>query len=216
MSSWEISGDASLALSVTGCSDVNAGKTGSGMYRIFTVGTFLLLILAGAGPVGAAEDVQPFSSDDKRQRFHELVAELRCPKCQNQTLADSNSPIAQDLRGEIYRMLEDGKTDSEIVDFLVDRYGEFVMYRPPVKNTTLILWLTPLLLVLIGIGILWRVHRRQSISAPPVNAQSDGSSATAVNSEALSAKEQAQLKTLLGESEQSESDDEKSSGGVER
>lgn len=182
------------------------------MHRVLTVGSFLLLILAGAGSVGAAEDVQAFSSDEKRQRFHELVAELRCPKCQNQTLADSNSPIAQDLRGEIYRMLEDGKTDSEIVDFLVARYGEFVMYRPPVKNTTLILWLTPLLLVVIGIGILWRVNRRQSMAAQPVN-WPDGVSATA---EALSAKEQAQLQTLLGESEQSESGDDKSSGGVER
>ncbi|WP_415176327.1 cytochrome c-type biogenesis protein [Porticoccus sp.] len=186
------------------------------MHRVLTVGTFLLLILAGAGSVGAAEDVQTFSSDEKRQRFHELVAELRCPKCQNQTLADSNSPIAQDLRGEIYRMLEDGKTDSEIVDFLVDRYGEFVMYRPPVKSTTLILWLTPLLLVVIGIGILWRVNRRQSMAAQPVNTRPDGGSATASSSEALSAKEQAQLQSLLGESEQSESDDHKSSGGVER
>jgi cytochrome c-type biogenesis protein CcmH len=186
------------------------------MHRILTVGTFLLLILAGAGSVGAAEDVQTFSSDEKRQRFHELVAELRCPKCQNQTLADSNSPIAQDLRGEIYRMLEDGKTDSEIVDFLVARYGEFVMYRPPVKSTTLILWLTPLLLVVIGIGILWRVNRRESMSAPPVNAQSDAPTATAASSDALSAKEQAQLQTLLGETEQSESDDDRSSGGVER
>ena len=113
-------------------------------------------------------------------------------------------------------MLEDGKTDSEIVDFLVDRYGEFVMYRPPVKNTTLILWLTPLLLVVIGIGILWRVCRRQSMDAQPVNTRPDGALATAGSSEALSAKEQAQLQTLLGESEQSGSDDEKNSGGVER
>ena len=185
------------------------------MHRVLTVGSFLLLILAGAGSVGAAEDVQTFSSDEKRQRLHELVAELRCPKCQNQTLADSNSPIAQDLRGEIYRMLEDGKTDSEIVGFLVARYGEFVMYRPPVKNTTLILWLTPLLLVVIGIGVLWRVNRRQSMAAQPAN-WPDGVAATAGSSEALSAKEQAQLQTLLGESEQSESGDDKSSGGVER
>ncbi|WP_438950851.1 cytochrome c-type biogenesis protein [Porticoccus sp.] len=186
------------------------------MHRASIVGTILLLMLVFTGPIGAAEDVQAFSSEDKRQRFHALVAELRCPKCQNQTLADSNSPIAQDLRSEIYRMLEEGKTDRQIVDFLVDRYGEFVMYRPPVKKTTLILWLTPLLLAVLGIGILWWVYRRQSMNADLLNSRPGGVSATAASSEVLSAKEQAQLQTLLGESERSGSDDAKSSGGVER
>ena len=176
----------------------------------------MLLMLAGAGSVGAAEDVQIFSSEDKRQRFHELVAELRCPKCQNQTLADSNSPIAQDLRDEIYRMLEDGKTNGEIVDFLVDRYGEFVMYRPPLKNTTLILWLTPLLLMVVGIGILWWVYRRQTLNANPVKSEPDGVSTTDGSSEVLSVEEQKQLQALLGESKPSEADDGKSSAGVER
>lgn len=185
------------------------------MYRVLTVGTFLLLILAGVGSVRAAEDVQTFSSNDKRQRFHALVTELRCPKCQNQNLADSNSPIAQDLRDEIYRMLEDGKTDSEIVDFLVDRYGEFVMYRPPVKNTTLILWLTPLLLVVIGVGVLWRVRSRQTQDDSTVESQSGEVPANVSSGETLSAEEQVQLQTLLGESEQP-SDNGKSSDGVER
>ena len=187
------------------------------MHRVLSIGTFLLVMLAGIGSAGAVEDVQTFSSEDKRQRFHELVAELRCPKCQNQTLADSNSPIAQDLRDEIYRMLEEGKTDTEIVDFLVDRYGEFVMYRPPVKKTTLILWLTPLLLVVFGIGVLWWVCRRQSMNAQPVNSQPNNEASTIAGSnEVLSAEEQAQLQTLLEESEQSGSDGEKSSRGEKR
>ncbi|MCL4128630.1 UNVERIFIED_CONTAM: hypothetical protein GTU68_002885 [Idotea baltica] len=88
-----------------------------------------------------AAELKEFSSDQLRDRFQVLVTELRCPKCQNQNLADSNSPISADLRTEIFRMLEEGSTDQEIIDFLVVRYGEFVMYRPPVKKTTLILWL---------------------------------------------------------------------------
>lgn len=142
----------------------------------------LLLVLLVSAPGWGSEDVKIFSTEDHRQRFQVLVAELRCPKCQNQNLADSNSPIAADLRDEIYTMLEEGKSDQEIVDFLVARYGEFVLYKPPVKRATLVLWLTPGLLVLIGLAIIFLVRRRQS--APVLNA-------------ALGGDEQAKLQALL-------------------
>jgi len=130
-------------------------------------------------------EVKEFSSDQLRDRFQVLVNELRCPKCQNQNLADSNSPIASDLRKEIFRMLEEGQSDQEIIDFLVVRYGEFVMYRPPVKKTTLVLWLAPGFLLLIGIVVIIVIRRRQTMVS--------GSSS------ALVGDEQEQLDQLLGE-----------------
>lgn len=78
----------------------------------------------------AAIDTYEFASEAERQRYRTLVEELRCPKCQNQNIADSNAPIAMDLRDEVYQMVEAGKTDAQIIDFLVARYGDFVLYNP--------------------------------------------------------------------------------------
>lgn len=100
---------------------------------------------------GAAIDTYQFGSDAERERYRTLTEELRCPKCQNQNIADSNSPIAMDLRAEIYRMLEQGRSDDEIVDHLVERYGDFVRYKPPVNDKTLILWYGPF--ALLGLGV---------------------------------------------------------------
>ena len=145
---------------------------------------FLLLMFVSCYALSVVE-VKEFSSDHLRDRFQVLVNELRCPKCQNQNLADSNSPIASDLRKEIFRMLEEGQSDQEIIDFLVVRYGEFVMYRPPVKKTTLVLWLAPGFLLLIGIVVIIVIRRRQTMVS--------GSSS------ALVGDEQEQLDQLLGE-----------------
>ncbi|WP_461482137.1 cytochrome c-type biogenesis protein [Porticoccus sp.] len=149
--------------------------------RLFAYLSLLLALLVPV-PGWSGVEVKNFSSDAERERYQVLVTELRCPKCQNQNLADSNSPIAADLRDEIYRMLEQGKSDREIVDFLVARYGEFVLYKPPVKQTTLVLWLTPGLLVLIGLVIILLVRRRQA--AP-------------VGETALAGDEQKRLQALL-------------------
>ncbi|MDF2181385.1 cytochrome c-type biogenesis protein [Neptuniibacter sp. CAU 1671] len=115
-----------------------------------------LLILLCLLPVlsQAAIDTYEFKDDATRERFHTLVFELRCPKCQNQNLADSNSPIASDLRREIHRMLEEGNNDAEIIDFMVARYGDFVLYRPPVNHLTYVLWYGPFGLLLVGIVVL--------------------------------------------------------------
>ena len=133
-----------------------------------------------------AAELKEFSSDQLRDRFQVLVTELRCPKCQNQNLADSNSPISADLRTEIFRMLEEGSTDQEIIDFLVVRYGEFVMYRPPVKKTTLILWLAPGLLLIVGIIIITVMRRRHTL---------DDATATSI----LASEELERLNKLLGD-----------------
>ena len=141
--------------------------------------------LALGGFAQAAIDTYEFSSEAERQRFRELTNELRCPKCQNQNIADSDAPIAMDLRREIFRMLEDGQDDEQIVEHLVDRYGDFVRYNPPVELRTLLLWYGPW--ALLGGGLLALVVivvRRRRVENAPQNAL-------------LSAEEQERLSHLL-------------------
>lgn len=130
----------------------------------------------------AAIDTYAFTDDSQRARFADLTQQLRCPKCQNQDLADSNAPIAADLRREIHRLLLGGKTDQEIVDYLVARYGSFVRYKPAFEARTLLLWLGPGALLLGGAGLVWLLLRRRDADAAP---------------QALSPEEQARLATLL-------------------
>jgi cytochrome c-type biogenesis protein CcmH len=96
------------------------------------------------------------------KRLQALSEELRCLVCQNQTIADSNAELAQDLRHEVRTMIKDGKTDKEIVDFMVTRYGDFVLYRPPVKGITLLLWGGPIALMLLGFFVLQRYLRQRA------------------------------------------------------
>jgi cytochrome c-type biogenesis protein CcmH len=96
------------------------------------------------------------------KRLLKLSEELRCLVCQNQNIADSNAELAQDLRREIRTMIGAGKSDKEIIDFMVVRYGDFVLYRPPVKGTTLLLWGGPVILLVFGIFILVRYQRRRA------------------------------------------------------
>jgi cytochrome c-type biogenesis protein CcmH len=98
-----------------------------------------------------------FDDPELQARYEKLTEEVRCLKCQNQNLRDSNAFLAADLRREIRRLLSEGKTDAEIFDFLVDRYGEFALYRPRMQGKTLILWLAPLLLLVGGGVVLMRV-----------------------------------------------------------
>ncbi len=129
---------------------------------------FLGLTLVFAQPVfSGVVETETFSSETLRQRYLDLTEELRCPKCQNQNLADSNSEIAIDLRAEVRRMLEEGKSDTEIINFLVARYGDFVRYRPPVKSTTWLLWGGPGLLVLLGLMAAVIVRRQNRGKAEP-------------------------------------------------
>jgi cytochrome c-type biogenesis protein CcmH len=95
------------------------------------------------------------------KRLLTLAEDLRCLVCQNQTLADSNAPLAEDLRNEIREQMRKGSTDREIVDYLVARYGDFVRYRPPLKATTILLWFGPALLLAVGFAVLVRRVRRR-------------------------------------------------------
>jgi cytochrome c-type biogenesis protein CcmH len=108
-------------------------------------------------------DPTPLQFTDTAQevRFHRLTAELRCVMCQNQSLADSNAQIAHDLRREVLTLMQQGKSDAEIKRFLVERYGEFVLYRPQVSGDTWLLWFGPALLLLAGAGIVLRIVRKR-------------------------------------------------------
>ncbi|MCF7202790.1 cytochrome c-type biogenesis protein [Pseudomonas oligotrophica] len=124
----------------------------------------LLLSLA----VHASIDTYEFRDEAERERYRTLTEELRCPKCQNQNIADSNAPIAMDLRKEIFRMLEEGQSNEQIVDYLVARYGDFVRYRPPVTRTTLLLWYGPAALLVLGFGVLiFVILRRRRVDSAP-------------------------------------------------
>jgi cytochrome c-type biogenesis protein CcmH len=120
---------------------------------------FLLLALL-VTPLHAGVETFDFATEEQRQRYLEFARELRCPKCQNQNLADSNAPIAQDLRLELHRLLLEGKTDAEIVDFMVTRYGEYVLYEPPLETKTLLLWGAPVLMLCGGLLVLAGIVRR--------------------------------------------------------
>lgn len=128
----------------------------------------LALLLLGASALSPAADT-PFHFDQPEQaaRYDKLAQELRCLVCQNQSLADSHADLAQDLRNEVYRMITSGKSDKEIIDFLVARYGDFVLYRPPVSPLTWLLWFGPALLLVAAGGVWWQIARKRPDSNTP-------------------------------------------------
>jgi cytochrome c-type biogenesis protein CcmH len=110
---------------------------------------------------GAAIEVHKFDDPRKEQTYKELIEELRCLVCQNQNLADSNADLAKDLREKTYEMVEAGKSKEQIIDWMVNRYGDFVLYKPPLQRNTLLLWGGPFIILLVGIGVLVRFIRRR-------------------------------------------------------
>ncbi|HKY01379.1 MAG TPA: cytochrome c-type biogenesis protein [Burkholderiales bacterium] len=128
------------------------------------------LALMALGPTFADSTPDP----EVEARIARIAAELRCLVCQNQSIADSNADLAVDLRNQIREQIRAGRSDAEITEFMVQRYGDFVLYRPPVKATTLVLWVGPALLMLIGILVLRRHLRSRavaSIDPPPLSAE---------------------------------------------
>lgn len=122
-------------------------------------GLILLLLFA---PVAFAIDAgKAFDDPELQARYERIIAEVRCLQCQNESLKDSNAFLAVDLRREIRRLLAEGKSDDEIYDFLVQRYGEFALYRPRMSGKTLWLWLAPLLLLAAGAVVAFQVVRRR-------------------------------------------------------
>jgi len=126
---------------------------------------WLLLALTGLG--ASAKEAEPAAEDPVLEaRMIAITNELRCLVCQNQTIADSHSGLADDLRREVREQLRKGSTNEQIVQYMTDRYGDFVRYRPAFKPTTALLWVGPALLMLIGIAVLVIVLRRRSQMAP--------------------------------------------------
>jgi len=128
-------------------------------------------LLVSPAPWSQAKEAAPAAADPAlEQRVMTLAAELRCLVCQNQTIADSSAPLAEDLRNQVREKMRQGSSDSQIIDFMVERYGDFVLYRPPVKATTLLLWFGPLLLVAAGLLVLLRRLRRRPAPEPELSA----------------------------------------------
>lgn len=135
---------------------------------LLPVALMVLLSLMNRSALAVIETYE-FSDPSLEARYHQLSQELRCPKCQNQNIADSNAPISRDLRALLHQQLEDGASDQEILDFMVARYGEFVRYRPGLDPNTLVLWGGPAVLTLMGIaGLGWHLSRRRRAPASPV------------------------------------------------
>lgn len=136
-----------------------------------TIFAMLLLTVIGSAQAQMAE----FTGGDEvmHNRVMGVSGELRCLVCQGQSLADSNSEFAVDMRTQIRELMEDGMTDGQVVDFMVERYGDYVRYRPPLKSTTALLWFGPALLLLVGISVLYLnvLRRRKQIPDGPLSAE---------------------------------------------
>jgi len=155
-----------------------------------------VFLLCAAFAARAAIDPYEFPSEAQRQRYQHFIEEMRCPKCQNQNLAGSDAPIATDLRHELRRLLNEGRSDREITDYMVARYGEFILYDPPFDKKTALLWLAPLLFLAGGLIVLVRIVRRRRPDA--VNAGA-----------ALDADERARLNALLAGAKPEQPDEER-------
>jgi cytochrome c-type biogenesis protein CcmH len=154
---------------------------------------WLIMTVALLLSFNAAAVIETYQFDDdvQRVRYHHFIEELRCPKCQNQNLSGSDSAISQDLRRQIHSMIMDDKSDIEITQFMVARYGDFILYRPRFNATTAILWLAPMGLLGIGLLVWWRMASRQNV----IKSQPDSP---------LSIAEQAKLASLLTDDKQGE------------
>ncbi len=162
---------------------ISSAKSFYGLSLLLTALMAVFISGLSATPAYGIGEIHDFSSPELLERYEELNKVLRCPKCQNQNLADSDSPISADLRREIYLMLEDGQSDQQIRDFLVDRYGTFVLYSPPVSGITLWVWLVPIGFGLGGALLFWRVVLQASRRPVPAANEPDSGLDSAESSE---------------------------------
>jgi cytochrome c-type biogenesis protein CcmH len=150
---------------------------------------FLLALLLSSVAAAEVTDVYDFSDRAQEQRYQNLIEELRCPKCQNQNIADSNAPISKDMRDVVYRMMQDGASNEEIVESLVGRFGEFVRYKPELDSRTFLLWATPAIAVFGGLLVVAGVVIRSRRAGQ--------------DTESLSAEEKARVDKMLADQEKS-------------
>ncbi len=167
------------------------------MYKILIKVIVVSGLLLASHLSSAAIEVHEFKNEIDRQRYQSFIDEMRCPKCQNQNLSGSDSPIALDLRNELYLMIEEGKSDQQIVDFMVERYGEFILYRPRLSPATVLLWAAPVLLLVFGALFLWLLVRKRRRVAQEVET-------------GLSQQERARLDALLNADSKDKDKQEKS------
>ena len=135
----------------------------------------LMLTFVGLAHAQAIEPM-PFTDHAQELRFQHLTQQLRCPMCQNETLADSNAPIARDLRNQIFKLMQAGNSDEQIKQYLVARYSDYILYQPPLKAGTVLLWFGPLLILLGGAGVVLaaiRKRKRNGIEATTVGDSAD-------------------------------------------
>ncbi|WP_354624000.1 cytochrome c-type biogenesis protein [Psychromonas sp. MME2] len=149
----------------------------------------LLMLLCCITAVSSANAIDSFEFDNPQQEqlFLDLSKQLRCPKCQNQNISDSNAELAKDLRNKTYELVKQGKSEEQVIDYMVARFGNFVRYDPPMTPATIFLWLGPLIFIVLGFYILYRQINSQNKTDDPLN-----------NNDAK------RLQTLLGKNKQSE------------
>ena len=167
---------------------------------VVTMAGFVLACLLSFS-ASAAIDVYDFDSPQQEAQYRGLIEELRCPKCQNQNLAASDAPIAQDLKQKVYDLIKEGRSDAEIRDYMQERYGDFISYKPPVRPSTWVLWFfPPLLLIRLIAGWGWQSRRRQVVAR--------GQSGVTVEStaKALTTAEKAELDRLLSRADSANHD----------
>ncbi len=149
----------------------SGGKPLTRRVRLWLAGAALCIVSTMAA--AQAFEQRDFKNPEHEQRYRNLIAELRCLVCQNQNLADSNAPLAADLRNVAFEMIRNGKSDDEIRAFMVDRYGEFVLYRPPFAPKNVILWAGPFALLAFGLWLLYRQIRRRAAAVSAQDELSD-------------------------------------------
>lgn len=144
------------------------------MFRLSTISLVLIIALLSLSSLSATAQVDTFEfeTEEQQQRFRKLSNELRCPMCQNTSLTGSTGGVAEDLRREVHRMIIEGMSDAEIEQFMFDRYGDFIFYRPRLRAETLFLWFGPLIFLMIGIFIGYGIWRRAK-QVNVVNAELD-------------------------------------------
>ena len=127
------------------------------MIRLLLIVLSIWMVNLQAGPI----ETYRFDNSEREALYKKMIAELRCLVCQNQNLADSNAELAVDLRRKTYEMVSAGKSEQEIMTYMVNRYGNFVLYRPPLNNATLLLWIGPFIILAVGLFVLIRVIKRR-------------------------------------------------------
>lgn len=155
--------------------------------KLVKIGLILTALFTATGSF-AAIDALEFKSAQQERDYHSLTQELRCPQCQNNNITDSNATIAVDMRAKVFDLLNEGKSKDEIVNYMVERYGNFVTYNPPLTPATILLWLLPLCFVVLGVFFIFRRKAKTTESAVENSA---------ISSTHLSAEDEKRLQALL-------------------